>query len=333
VNILILGGTRFVGRAIADDALRTGLDVTLFGRGRTDPGLFPAAARLRGDRDTDDYAALEKGSWDAVIDVSAYLPRHVRGAMAALGDRVGRYLFISSHAVYRQEGLEPGSDEDAPLRDPVRDTEELNGETYGGAKVACEQDVLARHGARATIVRPGKVAGPHDPSDAFTYWVRRAAEGGRIALPADPAQPVQVVDSRDLARLVVALVTDDRPGIFHAVGPAEPTTLGGLIETCARVAGTEIEIVPVPAEGRPPLFPLARDHWPSQQRDPARARAAGLPATPLEVTAADVLAWDAERGRPPLSKGYTAEQERALLAAQSSKASGGGQEHTRLRSP
>lgn len=319
MRILVLGGTSFVGRAIVEDALGAGAEVTLFNRGRTGAGLFPAVARLVGDRDAGDYAALRDGSWDAVVDAGGYLPRHVGQAMDALGDRVGRYLFISSHAVYVRSGVGPGSDEDTPRRAPVRDvqdTGELTEETYGPAKVACEDDVMARYGSRATIVRPGKVAGPYDPSDMFTYWVRRAARGGRVALPADPEQPVQIIDSRDLARLVVRLLMDDRPGVFHAVGPAEPTTLGALIETCARVAGTEIEIVqvPVPPGGLPPLFPLVRPNWPGQQRSSARARAAGMPATPLEVTAADVLAWDRERGEPPIEGGFTPEQEQVLLA-------------------
>lgn len=316
MRILVLGGTSFVGRAIVEDALGTGADVTLFTRGKTGADLFPGLTRLTGDRDTGDYAALrEGGSWDAVVDVSGYLPRHVGQAMDALGDRIGRYLFISSHAVYRRDAG-PDATEDAPRRAPIRDvahTDDLDERTYGPSKVACEDDVTARYGDRATIVRPGKVAGPYDPSDMFTYWVRRTAHGGRVALPGDPAQPSQVVDSRDVARLVVRLLCDDRPGAFHAVGPAEPVTLGGLIETCARVAGTRIEIVRVPPETATFLFPLIRDDWASQQRDPARARAAGMPATPLEVTAADVLAWDRGRGEPPLERGFSPEQEQALI--------------------
>jgi 2'-hydroxyisoflavone reductase len=235
VRILVLGGTSFVGRAIVEDALRTGAEVTLFGRGKTAPDLFPDLTRLTGDRDTGDYAALGTGSWDAVVDVSGYVPRHVGQAMDALGERAGRYLFISSHAVYQLDGIGPGSTEDTPRRPPVRDTEELTGETYGPLKVACEDDVVARYGARATIVRPGKVAGPHDWQPGFTYWVRRAARGGRVAVPGDPQQPVQIVDSRDLARLVGQLLTDDRPGAFHAVGPATPVTLGELVQTCRSI--------------------------------------------------------------------------------------------------
>ncbi|HEY0719274.1 MAG TPA: NAD-dependent epimerase/dehydratase family protein [Streptosporangiaceae bacterium] len=316
MQILVLGGTSFVGRAIVEDALRTGFGVTLFSRGRTGTELFPRAVRLRGDRDTGDYAALRHGHWDAVVDVSGYVPRHVGQAMDALGDRAGRYLFISSHAVYQLTGVGPGSTEDTPRRPAVRDTEELTGETYGPLKVACEDDVTARYRDRATIVRPGKVAGPHDVQNGLTYWVRRAARGGRVALPADPDQPVQVIDSRDLGRLVVQLLADDRPGAFHAVGPAEPTTLSGLIRTCAAAAGAEVDVVPVPPGLAPRLYPLVRANWPAQQRSPARARAAGLPATPLIRTAADVLAWDRARGEPPLESGFTPAQEQAILARQ-----------------
>ena len=314
MRILVLGGTAFVGRAIVEDAIGTGAELTLLGRGKTGQELFPGVPRLRGDRDTGDYAALRDGSWDAVIDVSGYVPRHVGQAMDALQDRVGRYVFISSHAVYRHEGLPAGATEEWPRRAPLRDTEVLDGDNYGRLKVSCEDDVLARYGTRATIVRPGKVAGPHDWQDGLTYWVRRGARGGRVAVPADPAQPVQVIDSRDLARLVVQLVTDDRPGAFQAVGPAEPVTLGGLVRICDDVAGTSVEIVRVPDGAAPPFFPLIRPDWATQQRSAARARAAGMPATPLPRTVADVLAWDRERGQPPLDRGFTPEQEASVLA-------------------
>ncbi|MFG3231572.1 NAD-dependent epimerase/dehydratase family protein [Streptomyces antibioticus] len=149
----------------------------------------------------------------------------------------------------------------------------------------------ARYGSRATIVRPGKVVGPCDVRAGLTYWVRRAARGGRVALPGRPEQPVEVIDSRDLARLVVQLLVDDRPGAFHAVGPAEPTTIADLIHTRARAAGSKVDLVPVPGERVPRSLPLIRPEstWSTQRRSPARARAAGMPATPLAVTVTDVL--------------------------------------------
>lgn len=315
MRILVLGGTSFVGRAIVADALRRGDEVTLFSRGRTNPELFPAAPRLRGDRDAGDYDQVKGGAWDAVVDVSGYIPRHVAQAAEAAGE-VGRYLFISTGSVYDAAALAPWSDEDARRLAPERGTEEVTDDSYGPLKVACEDDVLARFGARGTIVRPGVVAGPHDPTDRFTRWVRRASRGGRVALPGRPEQPVQVVDSGDLACLVTALLADDRPGVFNAVGPAEPTTMAGLIEAAARAAGTEVEVVPVEPGAVPGGLPLiVPPSWdPMFQRSSARARSVGMPSTPLEETAAATLAWDRERGEPPLERDLDPAAEAELVA-------------------
>lgn len=316
MDILVLGGTSFVGRAVVELALSQGHRLTLFSRGRTGGELFPDVERRTGDRGTGDYAALTAGTWDAVVDVSAYVPRHVRQASDALGERVARrYLFISTGSVYDVAGAGPDAlTEDSPRLAPERGTEEVTGETYGGLKVACEDDAVARWAGRATIVRPGIVAGPYDPSDRFTYWVRRAARGGRVAVPGRLDQPVQVVDSRDLAALVVALLDDDRAGTYNAVGPAEPTTLGDLVSTCARATGSTVELVAVPVDPAAPLVLPDPDWDPMFRRDATAARAVGLAATPLATTAADVLAWDRGRGEPPLSVGLTDEREAELLA-------------------
>ncbi len=251
MRLLVLGGTSFVGRAIVAEALRRGDDVTLFSRGRTGTDLFPEAERRRGDRDRGDYASLAGGGWDAVVDVSGYVPRHVQQAADAVAERTSRYLFISTGSVYDVSRAPEVINEDAPRLAPERSTEQVDGDTYGGLKVACEDDALAGWGERATLVRPGIVAGADDPTDRFTYWVRRAAQGGRAALAGRPDQPVQVVDAGDLARLVIALVTADVPGIYNAVGPSEATTLAGLIEICARAAGSSVEVVPVPRRFSP----------------------------------------------------------------------------------
>jgi 2'-hydroxyisoflavone reductase len=291
MRILVLGGTSFVGRAIVSDALRHDAEVTLFNRAKTGQELFPETQRLVGDRDTGDYRVLEgRQEWDAVVDLSGYQSRQVDQAMDVLGDRVGRYVFISSHAVYVRTGVGPGSDESTPRREPLRSAEVLDNDTYGRCKIACEDDVLGRYGDRATLVRPGKVVGPYDSSDTFPYWVRRGARGGRVELPGRPEQPIQVTDSRDLARLVVQLIADDRPGAFNAVGPLEPTTISGVIETAAEVAGTAVEIVPVPAGGVLAPLILPEEEWGSRQRSTARAREVGMTSTPLAVTIADVLA-------------------------------------------
>jgi 2'-hydroxyisoflavone reductase len=319
VKLLVLGGTSFVGRAIVENALSSGDEVTLFSRGRTGSELFPDVPRLRGDRDSGDYASLAEGSWDAVVDVSAYVPRHVQQAAAALGGRVGRYLFISTGSVYDRTLAAPQAmTEDSARLAPERGTEDVTGETYGPLKVACEDDVRSLWGARATIVRPGVVAGPHDQSDRFTWWVRRAARGGRVALPGRPEQPVQVVDSRDLAALVTALLQADSPGTYNAVGPAAPVTLAGLIEACARSAGTTAEVVAVDPASVEPGFPLVLPDpsWDVMfRRSATRAHEAGLPATSIETTASDVREWDLGRGDPPLAVELSAEREAELLGS------------------
>jgi 2'-hydroxyisoflavone reductase len=318
VKLLVLGGTSFVGRAIVEDALAAGHTPTLFSRGKTGADLFPKVERRIGDRESGDYESLADGSWDAVIDVTGYVPRHIAEAADAIGDRGGRYLFISTGSVYDRTQGSDGMTEDTPRLAPERSTEDITGETYGPLKVACEDDVLSRFGNKATIVRPGIVAGPHDPTDRFTYWVRRAARGGRAAVPGRPDQPVQVIDSRDLARLVIALLEQDKAGTYNAVGPADPVTLEALIQACARAAGTTVDVVPVPADAVDPGFPLVLPDasWDVMfRRSAAAAHAAGMSKTPLEKTAADTLAWDNERGTPPLGVELSAEREAELLSA------------------
>ncbi|NEA38663.1 NAD-dependent epimerase/dehydratase family protein [Streptomyces sp. SID11385] len=318
MRALVLGGTAFVGRAIVDALVGDGAEVTLFGRGRTGRELFPGVRRLVGDRDTGAYAALTAAArerpFDVVVDVSGYVSRQVRGAIAALdaaGGHAGRYVFVSTQAVYEAGGHPRRK---APRRD-VDDVARLDNSTYGPAKVACEDVVTARFGERATLVRPGQVVGPHDTSGAFLYWLRHAERGGPTALPGDTAQPVQLLDARDLGRLVAALAHKDLGGAFDAVGPAEPLTLAALLAACARGAGTRAWLVPV--ADRPAYFPFVRDDWAGQRRDPGPARAAGLTATPFAETVAAVRDWDAGRGRPVLEAGlgYTAEREAELLAA------------------
>jgi 2'-hydroxyisoflavone reductase len=311
MRTLVLGGTAFVGRAIVDDLLARGHEVTLFSRGRTGAELFPDLEKRRGDRETGDYASLADGRWDSVVDVTAYVPRHVGQVLDALDGRFGRYLLISTGSVYDRLQAPAGMTEDTARLAPERGTEEITGETYGPLKVACEDDVLRRLGDRATIVRPGVVAGPHDPTDRFTYWVRRAARGGRVALPGRPDQPVQVVDSRDLARLTALLLEGDIAGTFNAVGPKEPVTLAELVRACG-----DVEVVPVASVE--PGFPLVLpdESWDVMfRRSRQAADAVGMPATPLTTTAADVLAWDRERGEPPLAVELSPEREAALLGS------------------
>jgi nucleoside-diphosphate-sugar epimerase len=313
VRILILGGNGFVGRAVVDDALAQGAEVASFSRGVSGTPLPPGVTQLVGDRAAGDYSALRTGEWDAVVDLSGFRTRDVDQAMDVLGDRIGRYVFVSSHAVYVRD-LPAGTDETAPRRPPLRDADVLTNDTYGPCKVACEDDVVERYGERATLIRPGRVTGPGDSSGTALYWIRRGARGGQVALPTKPEAPLQLVDSRDVARLITRLITDGRSGAYNAVGP--DSTIAELIRTAADLAGTTVDITPIPFDVVPPRFPLMdpEPEWGERRRNPTKSRTAGMPVTPLRQTLADVLTWDNHRGTPPLNLGLTPAAESTLLA-------------------
>jgi 2'-hydroxyisoflavone reductase len=310
MRILVLGGTSFVGRTIMEDLLAHGHEPTLFNRGRTGTDLFPGVERLVGDRDSGHYEELANRSWDAVIDVCGYVPRHVEQALAALEDRFGRYVFISTGMVYDHLAVKGEIVESSPRLPAHRGPELLDDNSYGPLKVACEDALFAQLGERLSIVRPGWVVGPHEKAGMLTYWVRRAAGTRPIAVPDRLDRPVQVIDVRDLARLVGLLVEQDQPGAFNAVGPSPDVSFVELVKACGDAA-----LMPVP-QGEldfPLLFPDPA--WDVMLRiSPAAALAAGMPRTPLARTVADTRAWDRDRGEPPLTVGLSEEEERTALA-------------------
>jgi 2'-hydroxyisoflavone reductase len=290
MDVLVLGGTSFVGRWFVQDLLDRGHTPTLFTRGRTGPDLFPGTTRATGDREAGDYASIAGTTWDAVVDVSAYVPRHVQQASAAV--TTGRYLFISTGSVYDRTSAGDGMTEDSPRLAPYRDSEVVDGDTYGPLKVACEDDAVSLHGDRTTIVRPGIVAGPFDPTDRFTWWTRQS---GTVEVPGRVDQPVQVIDARDLARLVVLLLEKDLSGTYNAVGPQPAVTLGQLARVCGATELVEVETRP----GFPLVLP--DESWDVMfRRNAAAALEAGMPTTALATTAADTRAWDVERGLPEI---------------------------------
>lgn len=327
MRLLVLGGTVFLGKHIVEAALAAGHQVTLFNRGRTNADTFAGRAgveTIHGDRDGG-LAALGTGTWDAVIDTSGYLPRVVGDSARTLAGRVERYLFISTVSVYA-DPPSAGIDEDSPLaRLANPSVEVVNGETYGGLKVLCEEAVRAAQGERALIVRPGLIVGPDDPTDRFSYWPLRAAQGGRILAPGGPAAPTQLIDVRDLAAWTIRLLAAGRAGVFNATGPATPIGLGELLAICLRATGGEGELVWMDeafllAQGVAPFtelpcwVPTAGAGLMRATID--RALAAGLQLRPLEETARDTLAWRQPLlAARPLRAGLAAEREAALLAA------------------
>src|SRR5690349_2463978 len=333
MRILIMGGTAFVGRHIAQAAPDAGHDVTLSHRGQTGRGLSPAATEILGDRNDEAALAQLSGSlngngagWDATVDVSAYLPRQVRALAAALGGRGGQQLFISTASVYKTP-VAPGFAEDAPLNeldDP--DSAEFSLENYGALKVACERLAHDLHGDGTAVIRPTYVIGPYDRSYRFTWWVTRLARGGRVLAPGDPADPIQVIDARDQATFAVSLLERKQAGTYHTVSPTPPFGFGDLLEAIAvRVAPPGTELVWVGKDwllgqglddSALPLWPGGDPESDINAADPAAANAAGLAPRPLGQTIDELRAAEAAAPTPvPDGTGLTAEREAELLAA------------------
>lgn len=337
MRVLVLGGTVFLGRHLAHVALARGHEVTLFHRGRSDPAALPAASHVIGDRDGG-LGALAAGRWDAVFDTSGYVPRLVRDAARFLEPRAEHYTFVSSVSVYA-DPIPPGADERQPVgRLADEGAEEVTGASYGPLKALCEREALAAFGARAAIVRPGLIVGPHDPTDRFTWWLRRLARGGETLAPGRPDAPVQFVDARDLATWMLRLAEARAGGTWHATGPATPLTMGECLARCGAAIGSSARLTWVDEEFllargvRPwtelPLWVPAADEG-FARLDLARALADGLELRPIEDTARATLRWDTEtprEGRPKkaglsFEVGMAPEREAALLAEHAARGS------------
>ena len=326
MNILVLGGTRFVGRHIVEAARTQGHRLTLFHRGKTEPELFPELEHLHGDRDGG-LDILRGRQWDAVIDTCGYVPRLVRDSVKLLANAAQHYTFISSISAYADFSL-PRTDENAPLAaTDTPDTEDVTGETYGPLKVLCEQAVTENFPDRTLLVRPGLIVGPHDPTDRFTYWPARVAQSGKILVPGTPDLLIQFIDARDLAQWTVRLVEAKTTGIYNAVGPAPPLTMAEFLRLCQTAAGSIAEYVYAEAD-----FLQARETdphtincWYIDPNDAKtrhlwnissdKAMADGLTCRPTEATIQDTLAWDATRPPDLLRRiGIAPDRETELIA-------------------
>lgn len=323
MKLLIIGGTRFLGRALVDEGLEAGHELTLFNRGLSNPGLYPDIEQIHGDRDGD-LAALGGRRWDAVIDTSGYVPRVVRASATYLADAVEHYTFISSISVYA-EPTPDNLDEDAPVATiPDETTEEITGESYGALKALCEQAATEATGGRALTVRAGLIVGPHDPTDRFTYWPVRVARGGEVLTPGKPGSGVQFIDVRDLARWILSATERRLAGPYNVTGPGHPMPLSLLLDMCREVAGSDARFTWVndailmardvqPFTELPLWIPEEMGGFDSANID--KALAEGLAFRPIAETVADTLAW--ANGRPDeyaWRGGLAADKEAALLA-------------------
>lgn len=361
LNILVLGGTGFTGPHFVRLAMRRGHTVTVFNRGKTEQRIGPlpeGVERLVGDRDLDpkrnDLKALEGDrKWDAVLDTSGYFPRQITAVTDLLKDRIGQYVFISSISAYALP-MAPNSDEDAPLaelEDPTVEDMGAQMQNYGGLKVLCEKAAEKAMPGRVANVRPTFISGPGDPTDRFTYWPVRVAQGGEVACPGKPTDPIQFIDSRDLAAFLLTLIENKTMGVYNATGPVPPCTMGELVKVCKAVSKSDAQPVWISSaflhslgeDGVqfPIWVPLDTPFGGMPTAGTARALKAGMKYRTVETTVKDTLAWwpkEVERrkrvgkeltaqaekeGRPApklgnpdlLRAGPSAEQEKKLLAA------------------
>ena len=334
-RILILGGTGFLGPHFVRAALDHGHRVTLFNRGKTNPELFADLEQLRGDRKAGELEALRGREFDAVVDTSGYVPDHVLAAIETLGE-CGQYLFVSSVSAYRDQHL-PG----LKVGDPVAPHPEPGNHDvpkfYGPLKAECEAAAELAMPGRTTVIRPGLIVGPGDPTDRFTYWPVRLARGGEILAPGQPDDPVQVIDARDLAQFMLTCVERRQARIYNAVGPTSPMPVEAMLRDGLAAVGGSGSLTFVPAEflaahevtpwmDMPVWVPPGSEFGGLGAVDNANAVADGLEFRPLAQTMADTLAWwneQPEDRRSAPRAGLAAAREVEVLAAWHARAAGG----------
>jgi 2'-hydroxyisoflavone reductase len=335
LRILILGGTGFIGPHQVRYAVARGHKVTLFNRGRTNPGLFKGLAGIEeriGDREPKpgNYESLKTGEWDVVIDNPTTRPRWVREAAAAVKGRVGQYVFISTISVYAAHDT-PGADESAPLATTTTPDVESGPDyppLYGPLKALSEQEAQQAFPGTATIIRPGLVVGVGDATDRFTYWPVRISRGGEVLAP--PANdPVQIIDARDLSEWVIRCCEQRRYGVFNATGPASRFTVGQMLEGTRAALGSTATFTHVttaflasqkvnPWSDLPVWLPSEGDSAGMTQRSIAKALAAGLTFRPFAETVKATMAFyeqQSEERKAQLRAGLRPEREAAVLAA------------------
>jgi 2'-hydroxyisoflavone reductase len=333
LRVLIFGGTGFIGPHFVRVLREGGHKLTLFNRGKRNPGLFPDVETLIGDRNGQ-VDALKGRDWDVVVDDSGYFPRQVKLTTDLLKDRVQHYIFVSSISAYA-DLTTPGIDEDyklAPLKDPEATT--ITGENYGGLKAACEQVVEQTFGQRQAVVRPSYIVGPGDHTDRFTYWPVRAAKGGAMLAPGAPSDPIQFIDVRDLADFMRLCVERRATGRFNACNPPGAVTMGDLLETAKRLTRADTRFVwaspsflekhKLLESGEIPIWaPPQGEYAGASLVSSARAVAHGMRFRTLDATVADTLAWHEQRPaeqKAKLRAGLAPERESELLKELSASA-------------
>lgn len=336
-RILVLGGTAFLGPPFVRAALANGHTVTLFNRGKTNPGMFADLEQLRGDRETGDLKSLEGRQFDAVIDTSGYVPAHVDATARLFADSCKHYQFISTISVYGSFGERPDTiDEQTPTssveEDKVRGVNTIRGAMsfYGPLKALCESAALAALPGRTAVLRPGLIVGPGDTSDRFTWWPVRMDQGGDVLCPGDPDGHVQFIDVRDLAQWMLHCVEQGVTGTYNANGFHGRVSMAEMLAACKCATSTPANLVwaseeflrenKVSAYMQMPLW-IPREGRSMVAN--AQAVAKGLRFRPIADTVRDTLQWaKTERGDKAWTRtGLRPEREAELLAAWRAKQS------------
>lgn len=313
MRILIIGGTQFVGRAIAESAIAKGHEVTLFHRGQTNADLLKDEANhVLGDR-FEDLGECADTEWDAVIDTCAYYPRACRIALEALGAKAKQWIFISTISVY-SDFSQIGIDEDGDLiRREDMETEEVNADTYGGLKVLCEEEITKHRGTDWLSIRPGIIIGPHDPTDRFTFWACAPDAPTPVIVPERLDQPIQAIDTRDLGAWTIHMAELGQTGIYNAAGHGTKHDFATLLEAC-QVPADRHAAAPAALEEADVKLPLTLPADGSSDGvfriDSGKAESAGLTFRPLEESARDTRAW--AEGRE-LKTSLSVDQRRNLI--------------------
>jgi len=329
LNILVLGGTGFLGPHTVNAAIKQGHTVTLFNRGKTNPEMFSELEKIKGDRNSDDVKKLTGRKWDAVIDTSAYYPRSVNLAMEVLKENVEQYLFVSTISVYAGWN-KVGMDESAAvgtINDPT--IEKITGETYGPLKALCEQAAEKHMPGKVSIIRPGLIVGPRDKTDRFTYWPVRIKKGGKVLAPGDGNDFIQFIDVRDLGEWMIHCLEHQITGTYNAQSNGGEVTIKKLLDTCVKELNPKAELVWVPNEflqqqevaawqEMPTWIPPEGEYLGSGQMSSKKAYANGLKERPLDVIVKDCYQWfttlPVER-QAKLRAGISEEKEAKVLKA------------------
>lgn len=336
MNLLILGGTGFIGIHQVRYALARGHHVTLFNRGRTAASAGDTVEHLIGDRDANDYGALVGRQFDACIDNATLTPRWVRDVAQVLKGNIAHYTFISTTSVYASDA-ETGADESA-AREAYTGTDAMahtlaevraNMSLYGPLKALCEDEAHRQFSGATAVIRPGLIVGPGDASDRFTYWpvrIASAEKGGRVLVP-PRAHAVQFIDVRDVAEWSVRVAEAQLTGNFNAKGPAYPLTMGAMFDVIRSVVGNDAQLCEATTEflnehkvrmwsDLPVWIPDEGATAGAHRRSNARAIFAGLTYRPLAITVKDTLAWWSKLPavrQKNLKAGMTREREAAVL--------------------